>query len=240
MAIKVTGRLLLVLNRQWIMRKKPTHSMLAKTIRRVLSLPLYDQVNRARLGYYRLKGFFFYRWMFKSYGRRSAIYPPMLIGNPRFIHIGDGVVIQKGVRLEAILIDPDNPPEIHIGNNVNIEQNVQISATGRVYIRDNVGIGAHCALICSDHPFFDVHDPIKISARIAGAGSSLEIGEGSLLGFGSVIQMNVQLGRHVIVGSNSVVKRSFPSYCVVDGHPATVVLKYNEEDERWARPSIKS
>ena len=81
---------------------------------------------------------------------------------------------------------------------------------------------------------------IKISARIAGAGSSLEIGEGSLLGFGSVIQMNVQLGKHVIVVSNSVVKRSFPSYCVVDGHPATVVLKYNEEDERWTRPSIKS
>jgi acetyltransferase-like isoleucine patch superfamily enzyme len=214
--------------------------MLFTKIQRFLALPLYDQYNRARLGFYRLKGVLFYRWVFKGFGKHSAIYPPMVIGSPRFIHIGDRVTIQKGVRLEAILVDPENPPEIYIGNNVNIEQDVHISAIGKILIHDNVGIGARSTLLCSAHPFFDVHDPVKISARLDGVKSIIEIGENSLLGIGSVVQMNVKLGRHVIVGSNSVVKKSFPDYCVVDGHPATMVLTYNSEDDRWVRAANKN
>jgi len=38
-----------------------------------------------------------------------------------------------------------------------------------------------------------------------------------------------------VVGSNSVVKKSFPDDCVVDGNPAAVVLQYNAEEGRWKR-----
>jgi acetyltransferase-like isoleucine patch superfamily enzyme len=214
--------------------------MTLSKFRRVLSLPIYDQWNRVRLGFYRLKGALFYRWIFASFGKRSAIFPAMMISNPRFIRIGDGVTIQKGARLEAVLIDPENPPEIKIGNNVNIEQDVHISAVGKIHIHDNVGIGARCTLLCSAHPFFDVHDPVKISARIDGAKSLIEIGHNSLLGIGSVIHMNVRLGEHVVVGANSVVKKSFPGYNVIDGHPATVVLTYDAQQERWVRPAKKA
>jgi len=75
---------------------------------------------------------------------------------------------------------------------------------------------------------------IKIGARMAGVGSLTEIGEGSLLGFGCVIQMNVKLRRHVVVGSNSVVKRNIPDYSVVDGNPAVVVMRYDQDQKRWA------
>jgi len=209
-------------------------------IRRALSLPLYDKWNLVELRLYRLKGLLLYRHIFKSFGKDSAIYCPMLIRLPKFIHIGDRVTIQKGVRLECVMVDPENPPEIHIGNNVNIEQYVHISAVGKIHIHDNVGIGAGSTLLCSEHPFLDVHDPVKISARIAGVNSVIEIGEGSLLGIGSVIQMNVRVGKHVVVGSNSVVKRNIPDYCVVDGHPAVVVMTYDPEKGRWVRPFGKS
>lgn len=208
-------------------------------IHRVLNLPFYDKLNSVRRVYYKLKGALFYRWIFKSFGKNSAIYPPMLIGNPRFIHVGRNVIIQKGVRLEAVLVDAENPPEIYIGDNVNIEQDVHISAIGRIHIHDNVGIGARSTLLCSSHPFFDVDDPVKISARLGGVKSVIEIGAGSMLGIGSVVQMNVELGPFVVVGSNSVVKRSVPGYCVVDGNPATVVLVYNAEEQRWSRPAMK-
>jgi acetyltransferase-like isoleucine patch superfamily enzyme len=142
-------------------------------------------------------------------------------------------MIRNGVRLEAVLLDPKNPPEIRIGNNVNIEQDVHIVAIGKVHIHDNVSITARCSLLGGTHPFFDIHSPIKIGSRLAGSRSILEIGEGSFLGVGSVIQMNVRLGKGVVVGSNSVVKKSFPDHCVVDGNPAEVVLRYDAQENRW-------
>jgi acetyltransferase-like isoleucine patch superfamily enzyme len=212
-------------------------SILPDKLGRIASLPLYDQFNLVALYWYRVKGYSLYRRMFGSFGRKSAIYPPMLIGNPRFIHIGERVTIRQGVRLEAVVLDPDNPPEIRIGNDVNIEQDVHIVAMGRIHIHDNVSITARSSLLCGTHPFFDVRSPVKIGDRLAGAGSFLEIGEGSFLGIGSIIQMNVKIGRHTIVGSCSVVKKNVPDYCVVEGNPAVVVLAYNHEEDRWQPPA---
>ncbi len=206
-------------------------------LRRTASLPVYDQFNLAQLVLFRLKGILIYRRVFKHFGRRSAIYSPMLISGPRFIHIGDNVTIRKGVRIEAVLLDTENPPEIHIGNNVNIEQDVHIVAMGRIRIHDNVSISARSSLLCGTHPFLDVHNPVKIGNRLAGERSLIEIGEGSFLGIGSIIQMNVKIGKHVVVGSGSVVKKNIPDYCVVDGSPAVIILKYDPETDRWAAPA---
>jgi acetyltransferase-like isoleucine patch superfamily enzyme len=197
-------------------------------------------VNLADLWFYRLKGILLYQWVFKSFGRGSAIYPPMLIGRPQFIHIGDRVTIRKGVRLEAVLFDPDHLPEIHIGNNVTIEQYVHIVALGKLHIHDNVTISARSAILGGTHPFFDINGPVKIGDRLDGSQSFTEIGEGCFLGIGSVIHMNVRLGKHVVVGANAVVKKSVPSYTVVDGNPAAVVIAYDPERERWARPPGRS
>jgi acetyltransferase-like isoleucine patch superfamily enzyme len=204
--------------------------------RRAAALSWHERFNLAALFWYRVKGMLFYRRILGSFGRKSAIYPPALIGGARFIHIGDRVTIRKGARIEAVLVDPANPPEIRIGNDVNIEQDVHIVAMGRICIHDNVSITARASLLCGNHPFFDVRNPVKIGARLAGSGSSIEIGAGSLLGVGSVVQMNVKVGRHVVVGSNSVVKRSTPDYCVVDGNPAAVVLRYNQDEDQWQPP----
>jgi len=37
-----------------------------------------------------------------------------------------------------------------------------------------------------------------------------------------------------VVGSNSVVKRNIPDYSVVDGNPAVVVMRYDQDQKRWA------
>jgi len=212
---------------------------LIQKFRRATSLPVYDQFNLCQLWLFRLKGVLFYRMVFKHFGRLSAIYTPMLISGPRFIHIGDNVIIRKGVRIEAVMLDPENPPEIHIGNNVNIEQDVHIVAIGKVRIHDNVSITARSSLLCGTHPFLDVHNPEKIGNRLAGERSVIEIGEGSFLGIGSIVQMNVKIGKYVVVGSASVVKRNIPDYCVVDGSPAAIVLRYDPEVDRWIAP-VKS
>lgn len=175
----------------------------------------------------------YYAPQFAAFGRKSVIIDPMMISNPRFMRVGQNCVFRKGLRLEAVVADPENPPELIIGDNVNIEQYVHIVVIGKVIIGDNVSITAGSSILGGNHPFFDVKSPIKIGDRLTGSKSVTTIGNGCFLGVGSVIAMNVTLGAGVVVGSNSVVKKSFPSNVVVEGNPAKAVLKYDPESDRW-------
>jgi acetyltransferase-like isoleucine patch superfamily enzyme len=198
-----------------------------------LRSPLPEKLNRLQAAFFRLKGILYYRHVFGSFGSGSILYKPVMLSNPQFIHIGRNVVIRQGARLEAILLDPENPPELRIGDNVNIEQDVQIVLAGKIHIKDNVSITARCSLLGGNHPFFDVDSNIKIGARLTGAKTRIEIGEGSFIGVNVTIMTNVKLGRHVVVGSGSVVRSNVPDYSVVDGNPAVVRMRYDSTARAW-------
>jgi acetyltransferase-like isoleucine patch superfamily enzyme len=51
----------------------------------------------------------------------------------------------------------------------------------------------------------------------------VSIGDGSWLGHGTVVLPGAQIGRHVVIGANSVVTGSIPDYSVAVGAPARVV-----------------
>ncbi len=206
-------------------------------IRKLFSRPFYDNSNTFERLWYKLKGVIFYRHVFGSFGKGSVLYSPMLVTNPRYIHIGENTIIRPGVRIEAVVLDPANPPEIRIGNNVNIEQNVHIVAVGKIYIHDNASLTAQACILGATHPFLDIHNPMKIGDRLGGSDSITVIGEGCFLGVGSVIQMNVSLGRHVVVGSNAVVTKSFPAYSIIAGAPARLLQTYDDELKTWIRSS---
>lgn len=201
--------------------------------RRFLARPFHDKWNTVHHFLYMLKGVMYYRWVFAEFGNGSVLHKPVFVSKPCFMHIGNNVTIRQGARLEAVLIDTENPPELRIGNNVNIEQHVHIVFMGTVRIEDNVSITAGCSILCGNHPFMDVSNPIKIGDRLAGVGSSITIGEGSFLGIGTVVHMNTRIGKHVVIGTNSVVKRNIPDYCVANGNPATVVMQYDRDAEAW-------
>ena len=49
----------------------------------------------------------------------------------------------------------------------------------------------------------------------------------------SVILPGTILGKHCVVGANSVVSGVFDDYSVIVGSPARVVKKYNKETREW-------
>lgn len=211
----------------------PSKRSISSKILRFWATPLPDKINFIQMVFYRLKGILYYRHVFGSFGSGSVLYKPMMLSNPRFMHIGKNVTIRQGVRLEAVPLDPDNPPELRIGDNVNIEQDVHIVFVGKIHIKDNVSITARCSLMGGSHPFFDVRSDTKIGDRLTGEKTIIEIGEGSFLGLNTVIMPNVKLGRYVVVGSSSVVKRNVPDYSVVDGNPAIVQMRYDSVADSW-------
>jgi acetyltransferase-like isoleucine patch superfamily enzyme len=201
-----------------------------------LRTPFHDKLNTLHGVLCELKGRFYYRHIFGSFGSRSRLFKPMLLANPGFIRIGHDVSIRQGARIEVILSDNRRIPTMQIGNHVNIEQNVHLVCHSRLMIGNNVSITGNCAIVDVTHPYADVHDPMKIGSRILDEDSSVEIGDGSFLGFGSAVLPNVRIGKYCVIGAHSVVTRDVPDYSVVAGNPAKVLRRYNTISEQWSKP----
>jgi acetyltransferase-like isoleucine patch superfamily enzyme len=195
--------------------------------------PYLNQLHSLSTLYFKLKGIVFYRLVFQRFGSGSYIRNPLLILNSGCISIGDRVAIREGARLEVVRSNQNHAPQMIIENDTSIEQNVHIVCHCRVRIGSNVSITGNCAIVDIAHPFSDIRDPRKIGARIAEEESFVEIGDGSFIGFGSVILPNVKIGTHVVIGANSVVTRDIPDYSVAAGVPAVVLKRYDFERQLW-------
>lgn len=198
-----------------------------------LQSPFHDKFNTLQRVWARLKGIVYYRHIFATFGKNSLIFKPLLISNPRFVHIGSDVLIRGGSRIEAIVGSGNRIPMLSIGNNVNIEQNVHLVCHSRLLIQSNVSITGNCTIVDVTHPYTDLDDPRKIGDRILDEDSFVEIGEDSFLGFGTVVMPNVRIGRHCVIGAHSVVTRSIPDYSVAAGCPARVIKRYDAGTGKW-------
>lgn len=78
-----------------------------------------------------------------------------------------------------------------------------------------------------DHEYRDVNIPV-IDQGIVQRGQRVSIGDGSYIGINAVIVGNVKIGKHCVIGANSVVTKDVPDYCVAVGSPAKVIKRIEE------------
>lgn len=97
-----------------------------------------------------------------------------------------------------------------LSNSLDIGEKVLLSPN--VYITD------------CDHEYRDINVPV-IDQGIVQRGQMVSIGEGSYIGINAVIVGNVKIGKHCVIGANSVVTKDVPDYCVAVGSPARVIKK---------------
>lgn len=161
-------------------------------------------------------------------GKLTYMGKPCFIEGRRNIYIGNKTRIFPGVRMEAIGVG-----KIVIGNNVAIEQNVHITSMGGVlHIADDVTIAANTFITNLDHEYTDIDKSIMEQGHIL---KETSIGEGTFIGYGAAIQAGTILGRHCVVGTNSVVRGVFPDYSVIVGSPAKIVKRYDLDRKEWVR-----
>ena len=107
---------------------------------------------------------------------------------------------------------------------------------GDVVVGEAVLFGPDNYISSVDHCFDDVSIPVLdqgcISSKKNGHGD-LRIGDGSWIGCHCAIVGDVHIGRHCVVGANSVVTRDVPDFCVVAGAPARIVKRFNLETGEW-------
>jgi len=172
--------------------------------------------------------------VFGHYGRNVYLFPGVHIVRPQFISIGDNVTIGRGA---DIYVHPTHSDLkefiIRIGNNVHIGSHNIIGARKSIVLEDNVLIGPHVMIGDHSHHYEDIDIPIKLQQ--ATEGSSVRIERDSWIGANVFVLPGVTIGRHSVVGANSVVNRDIPSYSVAVGGPARVMKRYDFELKQWVR-----
>lgn len=164
----------------------------------------------------------------KSNGKKSCIFKPMQVDNPTGISLGDEVFVGH----YSWLIGASSPADIglHIGNNCVIGHFAHIVATKQVIIEDGVLAADKVFITDCTHSYLDVNLPVS-EQEILFSGP-VSIGEGSWLGE-NVCVCGVSIGKHCVVGANSVVTKDLPDYCVAVGAPAKIIKYYNPDHEVW-------
>ncbi len=172
--------------------------------------------------------------IFGHYGRNVYIHPGVRFVRPRLMSIGDHVSIGNDSDLYVHPIQRDSRELIiQIGNHVHLGRNNIIGARKSVIIEDYVLLGPHVMIGDHSHRYENVAVPITLQ-ETTDAGP-IRIERDSWIGANVFILPRVNIGRHAVVGANSVVNRDVPAYSVVVGAPAKVVKRYDFGREKWVK-----
>jgi len=166
---------------------------------------------------------------FGAFGRGSIIcFPFNTIFNEHYIRIGEDTMIGPGVTLSAGMVPGQkclSDPVIRIGDRCLIGKGSGIVGHFSIEIGDDVWTGHHVYITDQNHGYEDVDLPIS---RQTMPERAVVIGDGSWLGYGTVVLPGARIGRHVVVGANSVVTGDLPDFCVAVGSPARVVRHHHD------------
>jgi len=159
----------------------------------------------------------------------SVIRNPLVLwySNLDNIHISDNVFIRDGSIIRII-----NNCHLFIGEDTRIGAYCHISGTqNNIIIGRKVLIADRVFISTTHHRYDDVTKPIMEQDFVSKG--DLVIDDECWIGIGSCILSGVNIGKHSVIGANSVVTHNIPSYSVAAGNPARVIKRYDFRKKRW-------
>ena len=121
--------------------------------------------------------------------------------------------------------------DIHDG--AEIGNHSTISSYNKIVIGENVLTGPHVFISDHNHEYANPDIPVCKQGVRCNKSDRIEIGEGTWIGINAVIVGNIRIGKHCVIGANSVVTEDIPDYCVAVGIPARVIREYNRVSKKW-------
>lgn len=121
---------------------------------------------------------------------------------------------------------------VRIGKESEIGERCRISIVNSLDIGEKVLLSPNVYITDCDHEYRNRDVPV-IDQGIVQRGQKVAIGEGSYIGINAVIVGNIKIGKHCVIGANSVVTKDVPDYCVAVGSPAKILKRYNLKSQLW-------
>jgi acetyltransferase-like isoleucine patch superfamily enzyme len=172
-----------------------------------------------------------FAWHGIAWGRDWRIFGRPILQRHRGsrIALGDGLTLRSWPRSNPLA--PTHPvvlstrsadAEIVIGDDCGFTGTTLV-ADASIQIGNRVLVGGNAAIVDTDfHPLTPEGRREDINA---GSSRPIEIGDDVFIGMNSLILKGVTVGDGSVVGAGSVVSRDVPPRTIVAGNPATVVKK---------------
>lgn len=122
----------------------------------------------------------------------------------------------------------DYGSNISIGDRTFINYNNSIIDVNQVIIGNDVLIGPSCGIYTAGHPI----DPLVRSSGLE-FGKEIIIEDRVWIGGSSVILGGVRIGEGSIIGAGSVVTKNIPKNVIAYGNPCRVIREINQEDRDY-------
>jgi len=181
----------------------------------------------------------YYQNRFKECGKNVKIFSPIQIIKPEKIKVGNNVILFDSLRLNLMdnypwRDDQKFDPELIIDDGAAIFRFCRITVTNKMYIGKDVMIADRCYIADSTHDYTPIDRSIEKNKLITFK-KGVYIADEAWIGTHCTIIGNIRIGKHSIVGSNSVVTKNIPDYCVAVGAPAKIVKRYDPKSKNWRK-----
>lgn len=155
------------------------------------------------------------------------------IENATTLSVGDFSNIGKDTWIRsASLVEEAG---ITIGTNTIIGRRNFISCAKKIVIGNDCILGPNVTVVDNNHAYTDLSK--SISAQGISEPIPVTIGDECWIGTNAVILPGTNMGKHCVIGANSVVSGAVPDYSVVTGIPGKIVKRYDPTLERWVKKS---
>lgn len=164
-------------------------------------------------------------------GRYVRIDSPDCVSLGHDVHIGDFTWIsipketyQKGYPNKELR------PRLSIDDGTYIGRFTTISCIGEINIGEKVMFSDRCYIGDCYHGYSDKN--LAIIDQYLYSPGPIQVGDGSWIGINVSVMPNVKIGKHCVIGANSVVNINIPDYHIAAGNPVKIIRAIDFPSEK--------